>query len=233
MTRTPAALSVPRRSFFARLAAAGAALGLVDASSAQVEAAPARAFQPARHTEDDWYDALPGKHRFFLDSVSPHGAGEAIAYATNFFVANKSGYSLQDSDLAVVICLRHLATPLAFGDAIWAKYGGAIAEEMKFTDPKTGKPPTGNVYNATTYGSALPNRGISLDTLLGRGVHFAVCGLATRRFASVIATQTGGAADALFKEVVAGMIPNCHVVSAGIVAVGRAQERGYTFSYVG
>ena len=28
------------------------------------------------------------------------------------------------------------------------------------------------------------------------------------------------------------LIPNGHMVPAGIVAVNRAQERGYTFSYV-
>jgi hypothetical protein len=57
--------------------------------------------------------------------------------------------------------------------------------------------------------------------------------MATRLCASGIAKQTGGAADDVFKELVAGMIPNSHVVAAGIVAVSRAQERGYTFSYVG
>jgi hypothetical protein len=68
-------------------------------------------FQPARHPQDDWFDQLPGKHRFFFDATSPTGAGDAITFASNYYTANKSGYGLEPNDLAVVICLRHWATP--------------------------------------------------------------------------------------------------------------------------
>jgi intracellular sulfur oxidation DsrE/DsrF family protein len=225
--------SVPtRRSFFARLAAGAAAFGL-GAGAAEAQAPPAGRWQPARHAEDDWYDTLPGKHRFFLDAVSPNGTGEAIAFATNYFAANRSGYKLEDHELAVVICLRHLATPFAFNDAIWAKYGAALSEMLKFVDPRTSQAPTVNVYNATDAGGALPNRGIALDALARRGVHYAVCDMATRRFAGGIARATKSESDAVYKELVANPVSNCHFVSAGIVAVDRAQERGYSFAYVG
>jgi intracellular sulfur oxidation DsrE/DsrF family protein len=37
----------------------------------------------------------------------------------------------------------------------------------------------------------------------------------------------------VFKELTENLVPNGHMVPAGIVAVNRAQERGYTFTYVG
>jgi intracellular sulfur oxidation DsrE/DsrF family protein len=76
----------------------------------------------------------------------------------------------------------------------------------------------------------LPNNGVTIDALVARGVHFAVCEMATRRFANAIATATKGDADAIFEELSSNLIRNAHLVTAGIVAVNRAQERGYAFA---
>lgn len=220
-----------RRSFFSRLSAGLAAFGAgAGVAQAQPAAAP---FQPVRHPEDDWFDAVPGKHRMFLDSLSQAGTGEAIAFASNLFLANKSGYNLNDTDLAIVICLRHFATAFAFTDAIWAKYGAAMGADLKFDDPKTKKAPVINVYNATGYGEALPNRNIALDALAKRGVQYAVCGLATRRISGVISRATGTPVDVIFKELSGNLVTGSHLVAAGVVAINRAQERGYSMQFVG
>ena len=29
-------------------------------------------------TQDDWFDQLPGKHRFFFDAATPNGIGDAL-----------------------------------------------------------------------------------------------------------------------------------------------------------
>jgi len=223
---------VARRSFLAGL---GAAATLVGVGGAPASAAPLQAggWQPARHAKDDWLDSVPGQHRFFLDALTPNGAGEAIAFATNYFMASKSGYDLEPKDLAVVVCLRHFATPFAFADPLWAKYASEIASELKFNDPKTKQPPTTNVYRSPAYGQALPNMGATLDDLVKQGVQFAVCDLATHYFAGQLAKAKGGAADDYYKEMVASAIPNCHFVAAGIVAVNHAQERRYSYVYVG
>jgi hypothetical protein len=42
------------------------------------------------------------------------------------------------------------------------------------------------------------------------------------------ASATGGNADAVVKELMANAIANSHFVPAGVVAVTRAQERGYS-----
>jgi intracellular sulfur oxidation DsrE/DsrF family protein len=193
---------------------------------------PAGPWQPARHAEDDWFDQVTAKHRFFIDTTGAAGLGQAIFFANNYFSANRSPYGLADSDLAVVICVRHQSTPFAFTDAMWAKYGPMLSERSAFTDPKTSQPPTVNVYQAAGYGPQLLNSGVTLDAMAKRGMRLAVCSLSTRASAGLIAQKTGGKADDIFKELTDHLVPNAHMVPAGIVAVNRAQERGYSFAYV-
>jgi hypothetical protein len=185
-------------------------------------------FQPARHQQDAWLDAVAGKHRTFIDASTPRGAGEAILYANNLYEANKSGYSLGEPDIVVVACMRHFATPFAYNDAIWKKYGKNFSMMIEFTDPKTKQAPSTNLLNSSAYGLALSNFGNTIDSVVKRGTRFAVCDMATHFFAGELATQTKGNADAIYKELVANTIPNSHMVAAGVVAVNRAQEYGFS-----
>jgi hypothetical protein len=226
-----------RRSFLARFGAGAAAFGAAFATSssslaAQAPAAPAAQWEPTRHAEDNWFDQVTAKHRVFFDTTGAHGFGEAIFVANNTFNANRTGYGLTDADIALVICARHESTPFAYTDAMWVKYGAALAERSSFMDPKTKQPPAINVFQSATYGQLLSNQGVLLDAVLKHGVRLAVCGLATRAAASLIARQTGGKADEIFKELTENLVPNATMVPAGIVAVNRAQEHRYTFAYV-
>ena len=128
-----------RRSMMSGLGAAVAAFALGSGTgNAQTSA---RQFQPARHPQDAWLDAVAGKHRTFIDAATVTGAGEGMLYANNLYEANKSGYSLSENDIAVVVCLRHFATAFAFNDAIWSRYGKSMSTMLQFTDPKTSCPP--------------------------------------------------------------------------------------------
>jgi intracellular sulfur oxidation DsrE/DsrF family protein len=228
-----------RRSFLSGLGAGATAFGAtfgVGALPARAQSAPsdpAGRWRPARHAEDDWFDQVPGQHRLFFDTTTPEAAGEAIFFANNYFTANRTGYDLADSDLAVIICVRHRSTSFAFGDAMWAKYAAPIAERAGFNDPRTKQPPVLNVYQAAGYGRLLPNNGVTLDALNKRGVRLAVCQLSTRGYATAIAAKTGGNVDDVYKELAEHLVPGSHLVPAGIVAVNRAQERGYSLAYVG
>jgi hypothetical protein len=222
--------SVARRSFLARLGAGMSVAGVSLVAGAPEAAAQAASgggrFQAARHAQDDWMDSLPGKHRFVIDSSNAAGFGAALLYANNFLTANESGYGLKDPDGAVIIVARHFSTPYAYKDPVWAKYGPQFTMLTALNDPKTKQPPTINVYNAAGNDS-LASLGTTVDGVVKRGVHFAVCQMATRFIAGVLA-GSGGNADAIYNELVAGLVPNSHMVAAGVVAVNRAQERGYT-----
>ena len=227
-----------RRSFLAKAGASAAAVGAAMGASSSLVAAQSAApesarWQPARHAEDDWFDRIPGKHRFFFDTISPDGLGMALRFASNYYTANKDGYGLEATDLALVICVRHQSTGFAFTDAIWAKYGKPLADRIGFADPKTKAAPTVNVYQASGYGTSLPSNGSTLDAFIKRGGHLAVCQLSMRANAGVIARQTDGKADEIYQELAAHLVPNAHIAPAGIVAVNRAQERGYSLAYTG
>lgn len=227
---------VARRSFLTRLGASLAVFGATltsGESSAAAQTAGAGVWRPSRHDQDDWFDQVPGKHRFVFDTTSPAGLGSALLYANNFFLANQIGYGLGNADIAVVIVARHNSTPFAYTDAAWAKYGALLTERAGFDDPKTNRRPIVNVYNAAGYGAVLPSLGTTVDSLVKRGVHFAVCQMATRAFAGVIANATGAKADGVYDELVSNLVGNAHLVPAGIVAVNRAQERGYSFANAG
>ncbi len=219
-----------RRSFLARLGLGASVVGATVASSpaAVAQAAADPSWQPARHAQDDWLGKIPGKHRFLFDSTTASGMEWALHFASNYFTANQEAYGLKDSDLAVVIVARHKSAPFGYNNAMWATYGQYLSEHAEFTDPKTNEPPAVNAYIAREDGSA---QGGPIDALIDKGVHFAVCQMSTRAIAGKIARGTGGNADAIFKQIAANLVGNAHLVAAGIVAVNRAQERGYSFAY--
>ena len=211
-----------RRSFLGRLGAVGALFGFASSSAGAQTTVPSGRWQPLRDAKDDWYDQIPGKRRIFFDCTSPSGVVDGAMFAGNFFNGNKNGYGLEGGDLAVLVGFRHNATCFGFNDAMWAKYGVAFSEAAgPWKDPKTGEPATTNVRKA------------SLEGLAKRGVHFTLCELSTHRFSAAAARAAGAKADDVFKEISANLMPNARLVPAGIVAVDRAQEHGYSIAYVG
>lgn len=219
-----------RRSFVTRLGTGMAAFAAAMSAGKSAEAqSEGPAWQPGRHEQDDWLDKLPGKHRFIFDTISGDGFGHALLFANNYFIANQNGYGLTNSDLAVVVVARHASTPFAYNDVIWSKYGEAISRQANFIDPKTKAAPTSNLFNSAGYGTLLPTLGVTLDSVLKRGAHLAVCQMASRAYAGVIARAVGNTTDNIYNELAANLVPNSHLVPAGIVAVNRAQERGYSF----
>jgi len=211
--------SPERRSFLTHFnagAASIAALAMGGVAVAQVKASPAPPFEPARHTQDDWMDQIPGKHRLVIDTTTLDGFRNALLYASNFFLANRTDYGLQNQDLAVIVVARHLSTQYGYNNDMWTKYGASLAGQAPSGDNQAKEPPKANPTAA------------SLVSLSNQGVQFAVCSMATRRLAGMVARASGGNADAAFAELSANLVSNARLVPAGIVAINRAQERGYS-----
>ena len=232
--------SIGRRAFVTAVGAStatlAAAFGEARAQDAGVAPVPAPAAMPARwepafEKQDAWME-LPGRHRFVFDCTSATGAGNGVEFADTYFRANQSGYQLAPADLAVILILRHFATVFAYDDRIWAKYGVQFGKLLKFNDPKTKAPPIRNVYydaDQTDPKQDTP----TLATLAHKGVHFAVCGLATKMIAEHLAGKDKAKNADIHAELVAAMIPNGHLTAAGIVALNRTQERGYAIAHMG
>jgi intracellular sulfur oxidation DsrE/DsrF family protein len=208
-----------RRSFLSRFgigtSALGAALGLGSASALAQSGSDSR-FQPARHAQDDWFDEIPGKHRCFFDTTTAEELADAIQFAGNYFTGSKNGYGLEPAEVALIIGMRHEAAPFAFTDAMWSKHGVVLSKRAKWVDPKTSQP-----------GLANP-RQTQLNNLGKRGLRFTVCDLSTHAIAGLIADSIGGKADDIYPQLIANRVDSARQVPAGIVALNRAQEHGYS-----
>jgi intracellular sulfur oxidation DsrE/DsrF family protein len=219
--------TVDRRAVMAGLGIAAA--GLV-ASTANAQTASRKAgskFQPARHDVDAWFDQLPGSHRVFVDTASADGAAEGIGYANNLYIATDSAYAGQQATPAIVVCFRHFSTPFGYNDAMWEKYGQIFHSLIQYPDPMTGGAPKVNLMNSNAH-KMLANRGVTIDALAAKGAQFAICNMATQFIAGAIAQQTGRKANEVHDELVANAVGNSHFVSAGVMALTRAQEYGYS-----
>jgi len=202
-----------RRTLLTGLGAVAAA-GALGARPAQAQ----EAFSPALHAEDAWMSAIRGsKHRIVLDTTSPDGLPDVIRFTGNLLTGHKNGWGVEESEVGILVCLRHGATPFGYTDAIWSKYGKTI-------DPKANPAPAVNPYNSGAQ--------TQLADLAKRGVQFMVCGTASRGLAGRIAGP-GGDADAILKEMGANLIASARIVPAGVVAVVHAQERGFALISVG
>jgi intracellular sulfur oxidation DsrE/DsrF family protein len=218
-----------RRSFLSRMNAGLASLAAIGGVAlAQSKQAGRARWEPARHEKDDWLEKSSPKHRLLFDTTTADGVGDALAFASNFYSTNKGEYGVESGDLSVVIVVRHRSAPFGYNDAMWSKYGQMLAARAKVEDPKTKQTPAANFYNATGYGDLLPNRGTTIESLSKLGAQFAVCTLSTRAVAGTIAKATGSTSDAIFAELTSNLVTNGRMVPAGIVAVARAQERGYS-----
>lgn len=215
-----------RRALLGGMGMAAAGLG-VGAANAEIGE-----FEPARHDVDAWMGGLSGTHRAFIDSATAFGGAEALHFARNILNAHGNAYGGSDEDYAMIVCLRHYSTVFAYSDAVWKKYAKEIYADTGFADPQTGNAPDINLMRAENR-TMLPNGGATIDYLVGRGVQFAICNAATRYFASVFSAAGHGDADDIHKELVASAIPNSRFVSAGVMAVTRAQEYGYSLLYAG
>lgn len=208
-----------RRTFLA--AASGLSALFVPGRATAATQAAASSLGPKRHSQDDWLEQPPASHRVVFDCWMSDTMGETVGFAGNWLRVNKDQYGLADSDLAVVIVVRHGSAPFAFSEAIWAKYGKILAANMSANDPVAHPIPTTNVHAERLKG------------LAKQGMRLAVCSLSTRRYAGAIAKETGQDPDAVYKEITGSPVGPATFVPAGVVTVTRAQERGYALVSIG
>ncbi len=208
--------AVVRRSFLARLVAAGAAFAGAATLPSVAGAQPARG---PTHPADAWLDALTGQHKNIYDCVSVENAAIGWAFARNFLSANTGPiYQLTDADLNTIVCMRHNATVFGFNDAMWTKYN--LGDSQKVSSG--GSPATKNPQTNTA------------TTLAQRGVIVAICGMATGRIARMAASSMKLNVAEVEADLRANLVTStARVVAAGVVVTNRAQERGFAYTYVG
>lgn len=194
------------------------------ASSACAQDTSGKGWSPTADEQDAWLDKPNTRHRMAFDTTSFEAASTGAHFANNFYLANKSGYGLESEALGVVLILRAEATPFAYNDSIWAKYGQTFINFMKLE---------GDVAKRSKESNPLySGAAVTLAMLQEKGARFAVCGMATHGISGMLARGAGKPHEEVESDIKANLIPGAMMVPAGIVAVNRAQEHGYAFAYV-
>jgi hypothetical protein len=173
-------------------------------------------------------DRLTAKHKAVFDSAEIMD-GLALFHARQYMKGYRDVYDIGDGDVQAVVVMRHEAAPMAFGDALWAKYKlGAL---LKLKDPTTGKPALRNPFYRVSKEDKDPyvSADGSLDALHSRGAVLLACNQAAMGFAHYIAARTKSDPEALKAEVRAGLVPGAILMPTGIFAVLRAQEAGCVY----
>jgi len=219
-------VATDRRGFLGGVAVLGAVAGLAERPGAAAAAGSADAIAAGFAK---WLDAIGGKHRQVFDAPEPNG-GMALISSFVFLLTGPAAYAVPESDLGVVVVLRHNAIPIALDDALWSKY--KLGEAFKIMDPANNAPATRNFFVGGKPGD-LVIADAAIDRLVKRGVRFGVCGAAIAVFSGIAAKRMGLSPDQVHMEWIAGVLPGVQVVPSGVVAVNGAQARGCSYCFAG
>ncbi len=218
----------PRRRFLTGVGIVATGATLAATAKADNHQQNASGFVPARHDNDTWMDELGSMHRVFIDSSNAGGGGNALRYASNILEGHTEGYGGSDADYGLIVCFRHQSTSFGYNDAIWEKYGEVLSRMTGLTAPGGDEPLSANPMNM---GRGFSNGGATIDSLIARGVNFAICNRATRAVSGMVARATNASAEEVYQELIANNIPSSRFVPAGVVAATRSQEYGYSLLY--
>jgi hypothetical protein len=236
-----------RRGFIARIL--GAAAGVVSVgAAAQTNAVQAQTNKAAapNNGPDSWISEVKGTHRCLFD-FPQHKNGVPLLHILNYLNTYKEAYKSAPGSVGAVGTLYAIGSqssiPLAFNDAMWAKYGLGDYTGMK---DSSGKGYTRNVlYRPTTNDAHLliqafqtPNipelleavPGIGIENLQKMGTKFLMCANAFGAWTLELQARGKGKADDLQKDLMANLLPGISVVPAMVIAIEKAQAAGIRYN---
>ncbi len=223
-----------RRGFLGTLAAGAGAIGVASLSAPLRVAAETQS--PPSYSDDDpeaWFSQIKGKHRIVFDTTEPH---EIFPFAwPRVFLLTNAATGTPEKNCSAVVVLRHEAIPFAMESRLWSKY--KFGEMFKINDPVTSSPSVRNLFWQPAPGTYnVPGIGavqIGIDELQQSGVMFCACNMAITVFSAVCAQKANMDAAEVKKDFLSGVLPGIQVVPSGVWAVGRAQEHGCNYCFVG
>jgi hypothetical protein len=171
-----------------------------------------------------WMDGFKGKHKQVFDFGSTAIDDDPpLRLANNYLNTFRDVFHVEPPEVNVAVGIAGRAFPINASDALWQKY--PLGELWKVTDEETGKPATRNIF----LGRASAGPAATVSSLTARGVVFWQCNIALGGVASQLARHSGLPVDKVRAEVVAGLNPGVRIVPAHSMAVGLAQEHGFSY----
>ena len=227
---------VGRRRFLARAAGVAAAGGVIGA----------RAADAGEAGQDDWIKEVKGTHRCLFD-FPQHKNGFPLLHILNYLNTYSQAYKTAAGQVGAVGTLYSVGTqasiPLAFNDAIWAKYELGAYTGLK---DAAGKPYARNIFNQPTpkdlhllmqavdtpmipaLAGAMP--AIGIESLQKMGAKFILCANALGIWCLELEARGKGKAQDVEQELRANVLPGVTIVPAMVIAIEKAQEAGIRYN---
>ncbi|HUK35515.1 MAG TPA: hypothetical protein VLV86_16475 [Vicinamibacterales bacterium] len=165
--------------------------------------------------------AFKGEHRQMYDYGTFELAGDTrpLRFAMNYLDTYRDVFGLEAPTINTAVGVSRSAFPINVSDAIWQKY--KIGERWKIDDPATKQPSIRNIF--------LSDGPSNVKALQARGTVFWQCNVALGAVAQQLAQATGAPVADVRAELIAGLNPGVHLVPAHVMAIGIAQEHGFTY----
>jgi intracellular sulfur oxidation DsrE/DsrF family protein len=228
-----------RRGFLGRvLGAAVAAAGFPIAGVREVAAQGAG--------PDDWMKEVRGTQRCLFD-FPQHKNGVPLLHILNYLNTYNAAYKTSAGQVSAVGTFYGIggqaSIPLAFNDAMWAKYGLSDYTGLK---DATGKPYMRNVLNRPTknelhllmqamgtptipgFADAMP--GLGIESLQKMGTKFLLCANALGAWCMELEARGKGKAPDIEKELRANLLSGVTIVPAMVIAIEKAQAAGIRYN---
>jgi len=222
------------RVFGAAAAAASVSIGRSESAFAQTAGA------------DDWIKEVKGTHRCLFD-FPQHKNGFPLLHILNYLNTYSLAYKVPAGTAGAVGTFYGIGSqssiPLAFNDAMWAKY--QLGDYTALKDA-AGKGYTRNVFAKPTkddlhvlmqaigtptipaFGDAMPALGI--ESLQKMGTKFLMCQNAFEGWCLELEARGKGKMADLQKELRANLLPGVTVVPAMVIAIEKAQVAGIKYN---
>lgn len=228
-TLIPSAL--PRRGFLSNVGATMASLLTIGAAARSTTAFAEQGSSQANDalSQETWLDGLDGQHGQIFEAPAING-GAALKQARNFLNTYRDVYGLESDKIDVVIASHGTALSLFFQDRVWEKY--SLGERFNIKDPRTGAAARRNVFAYREDDGSVPSDA-AIEALKERGVRFLLCNNALNGMTGKLAKAGFGTQEAVRSDILSALLPGAQVVSAAVVALNRAQEKGLSYVYSG
>jgi intracellular sulfur oxidation DsrE/DsrF family protein len=195
---------------------------------------------------DGWLKEVKGSHRCLFD-FPQHKNGFPQLHIFNYLNTYADAYKVTAGQAGAVGTFygvgAQASIPLAFNDAMWAKYG--LGEYLSLKDA-AGQAYTRNVFNRPTkddlhlviqalqtptipvLAGAMPAMGI--ENLQKMGTKFLLCANALGLWCAELEARGKGKAPEIEKELRANLLPGVTIVPAMVIAIEKAQEAGIRYN---
>jgi hypothetical protein len=192
---------------------------LAGVAAVQVEAVAAQA--PTAPADLAWLDGFRGRHKqaydyggFDLTDPLP-----PLRFPRNYLNSVRDSARLEFPEVNTAVGISAPSFPLNASYKLWQEYG--LGERFKIIDPTTKKPAVRNVF--------LDGGEFSVKALQARGTVFWQCQYALDFVAGQLAQGTGRPVAEVRANLIAGLNPGVRLVPSHMMALGAAQERGFTY----